>query len=108
MGGHPGKQCVYPTQKLYPTQKQSRDTHSERKGMDTLSNKEEHSMSETRQRHTPERCAAVLSEKERSREVTCPGQSFRVLVSLWPVILFLCSHLVQGPAPRCVHSFLLR
>ena len=43
MGGHPGKQCVQ------PTQRQSRDTHSERKGMDILSNEEEHRRSETRQ-----------------------------------------------------------
>ena len=47
MGKHTGKQFVY------PTQKHSRDTHSERKCIDILSNEGECSKSETRQRHTP-------------------------------------------------------
>ena len=42
MGEHMGKQFVY------PTQKQGRDTHRERKGMGIPSNKEECSKSEAR------------------------------------------------------------
>ena len=47
MGEHTGKQFVY------LTQKQGRDTHSERKGMGILSNEEEPIKSDTRQRYTP-------------------------------------------------------
>ena len=47
VGEHTGKQFVY------PAQKQSRDTHPDRKGMDVLSEEEECSKSEARQRHTP-------------------------------------------------------
>ena len=46
MGQNTGKQFVY------PTQKQGRDVHPERKGMGILS-REEYSKSETRQRCTP-------------------------------------------------------
>ena len=47
MGDDTGKQFVY------PTQKQGRDTPPERKGMGIVSNEEEGSTSETRQRYTP-------------------------------------------------------
>ena len=46
MGEHTGKQFDY------MTQKQGRDIHSERNGMDILSN-EEHSKSDSRQRYAP-------------------------------------------------------
>ena len=46
MGEHTGKQLVY------LTQKQGRDTHSERNGMGILSN-EESSKSDPRRRYTP-------------------------------------------------------
>ena len=65
MGKHTGKQFVY------PTQKHSRDTHSERKCMDILSNEGECSKSETRQRHTPRvEWGGVLSEEEHSKSET--------------------------------------
>ena len=44
---HTGKQSVY------PTQKQGRDAHPERKDMGIVSNEERHSKSEIRQRYTP-------------------------------------------------------
>ena len=44
---HTGKQFVY------PTQKQGRDTHPERKGTGILSNEERHSESEVRHRCMP-------------------------------------------------------
>ena len=47
MGEHTRKQFVY------LTQKQGRDTRSERKGMGILSNEEEPSKSDTRRRYTP-------------------------------------------------------
>ena len=46
MGEHRGKQFVY------PTQKQGRDAHPERKGIGILSNEGECSKSGTRQTHT--------------------------------------------------------
>ena len=46
MGEHTGKQL------LSPTQKQGRDTPPERKDMGIVSNEEEGSTSETRQRYT--------------------------------------------------------
>jgi len=46
MGEHRGKQFVY------PTQKQGRDAHPERKGIGILSNEGEGSKSGTRQTHT--------------------------------------------------------
>ena len=47
MGEHRGKQFYF-----YPTQKQGRDAHPERKGIGILSNEGEGSKSSTRQRHT--------------------------------------------------------
>ena len=38
---------------VYPTQKQDRDTHPERKSTDILSNEEALGKSDTRQSHTP-------------------------------------------------------
>ena len=63
MGEHTGKQFVY------LTQKQGRDTHSERKGMGILSNEEEPIKSDTRWRYTPREEWGVLSKAERSVEV---------------------------------------
>lgn len=55
MGEHTRNQFAY------PAQKQSRDTHPDRKGMDILSEEEECSKSEARERHTPR------------EECWCPG-----------------------------------
>lgn len=54
----------------YPTQKQGRDTNPERKGIDTFSNEEEHSKSDTGWDTHLERSAGVLNEKKHHKEVT--------------------------------------
>ena len=63
MGEHTGKQLVY------LTQKQGRDTHSERNGMGILSIEEERSKSDPRRRYTPREQCGALSKTERSMEV---------------------------------------
>ena len=106
MGDHAGKQFVY------PTQKQGREAPPERKGMGIISNEEECSSSETRQRHTPWKEGGV-SWVRKSALWRCVNHAYRTvllgLFYLWPIVLFLPSTwLVPGSSSRGVHIFFLR
>ena len=50
----------------------------------------------------------ILSDEEPSKviSITYIGQSFQVFAYIWPIILFLSSHL--GPSPRCMCGFFLK
>ena len=83
---------------VYPTQKQGRDVHPERKGLGILSRREECSKSKPGRDTHWEKNAGVLSAEQRSTEamsITSIGQSFQIFVCRWPVILFLSSHLTD-------------
>ena len=65
--------------------------------------------SEARQKYTPERKGmGILFDEGPSKviSITYIGQSFQVFAYIWPIILFLSSHL--GPSPRCMCGFFLR
>ena len=74
---------------VYPTQKQGRDVHPERKGMGILS-REEYSKSETRQRCTP-------GEEHGSSECRAVQYGGDVDHLYKTVFLGLCGHLANYP-----------